>query len=716
LATVSVLEEIIYRVWGHKFAGILDFSIDFYEDGRFITTTHSNIAVLDAEALREVPLEPAHVVAVGHPACAEDLADRPSVTDLVLCERVADVERALTVSGVRGRTWLALTPVAAARLVRAGVAYRRVEDFCAEEEFCRGAADRVADLRRWADRLDGSLAEAVPEFRASGFVPARGYFFFLAWLANALFYRARGLNAVGRAVRFDRVTWFRADVPGDFGDDLGFRTSLPSLWGAVIPHWVTNLAATSHSEPSVASPEVARSGGRLGKTLGRHRALLRREGGAAYLRRCLRALAAPVHAVSRSPASAEGAVILLHDGYDVGITADALRRRGQRCVRWQDLEVAVTAPSLSVKARLAALWQRLADDDRLAAPFRDAGVDLWPVAAPRLRRFVTEVVPTMHAHFEGACARFRRERPAGLLAAYAEDVWHAPTFDAARACGVPTVVYQHGGLLGVCEDPLWRETDRYIADHFLVYGDGVARYLEDDDRRYGPPRARTVIVGSARLDRFRTRRRAGGHRARRRPVVLYVPDMLRGNIRYLSCNDYPDVSFFELQCRLVGLFREHRDVDLIYKAFNDTIENPVVAEAAALPNVRVVRYLEGKVTTLMWEADLIVFDIPSTALLEALVTTAPIVVFADRRSLLMRSEARDKLRRRCMLSETPDEFIADLRRVLAAGRFERVSEPDPAFERAYASADGDGGSAERAAEAIISVVSSGHPAPVDGMR
>jgi hypothetical protein len=125
--------------------------------------------------------------------------------------------------------------------------------------------------------------------------------------------------------------------------------------------------------------------------------------------------------------------------------------------------------------------------------------------------------------------------------------------------------------------------------------------------------------------------------------------------------------------------------------------------------VRVVPYLEGKVTTLTWEADLIVFDIPSTALLEALATTAPIVVFADRRSLLMRSEAKDKLRRRCTLSETPDEFIADLRRMLAAGRFERVNEPDTAFDRAYASADGDGGSAERAATAIISIVSSGRP-------
>jgi hypothetical protein len=106
-------------------------------------------------------------------------------------------------------------------------------------------------------------------------------------------------------------------------------------------------------------------------------------------------------------------------------------------------------------------------------------------------------------------------------------------------------------------------------------------------------------------------------------------------------------------------FRAPRDVDLIYKAFNDTIENPLVAEAAALPNVRVVPYLAGKVTTLIWEPEFIVFDIPSTALLEALATPAPIVVFADRRSLLMRSEANDKLRRRCTLSETPDEFIAD---------------------------------------------------------
>jgi hypothetical protein len=40
-----VADAVIGRVWGHTFAGVVDFFIDYYGDGAFITTTHSNIAV-----------------------------------------------------------------------------------------------------------------------------------------------------------------------------------------------------------------------------------------------------------------------------------------------------------------------------------------------------------------------------------------------------------------------------------------------------------------------------------------------------------------------------------------------------------------------------------------------------------------------------------------------------------------------------------------------
>jgi hypothetical protein len=209
------------------------------------------------------------------------------------------------------------------------------------------------------------------------------------------------------------------------------------------------------------------------------------------------------------------------------------------------------------------------------------------------------------------------------------------------------------------------------------------------------------VIGSARLDAVR--RPSSACRRRRRRSVLYVPDVLRGNLRYLSCNDYPDVSYYELQARVVALFGEFPDVDVLYKAFNDTVPNPILTALDRPSNVRAVGYTEAKITTLMWEADLVALDIPSTALLECLLTPAAIVVYADARSLRLRPEARQALQRRCVVAENPDAYLDGLRAWLTAPEHRRTAGSDDTFLREYGVAEGRGRVASRAADAVLEI-------------
>jgi len=631
------------------------------------------------------------------------------VTEVVLCESAEEVTRSLSAGVNAGRLFIALTPAAASALRTAGISYQRPEDFAHEDELCRGAEARLERLARWADWLDARLHDKVPELRDAGFAPARVYFFFLNWLANAVFLRGHALDRVAAAVAPSRVVW-GGPSPRDepIGLDLGYLTSRASLWPPMIEAWACarDLQRDPFLVPRVnpAAPPEGRAG-----WIRRIRDAVHRDG----LPTCLRYAAARAAARARlAPPTTAGAVVFLQDNYDLPMIRAELRRRGQACASWAELSVPAGSVPRDLETRLSKLWGELETESDLTAPFVVDDVDFGGVVQPRLRRFCVDVVAEMYRHFLAARALFARARPRAVMAPYAEAAWQGSTLEAARSLGVPTVLHQHGGFPGACELPIWRQTDRYVPDYFFVYGDGVRAWLDEDDHHRGTVRARTVVVGSARLDAVRRpRRRAaidalrGAARVadRARPVVLYVPYMFRGNLRYLSCDDYPDVSFYELQVAILELFRGRPDVHFVYKAFSDAVANPLLDVARALPNVSVIGPTEIRVTRLMWAADAIVLDIPSTALLECLVTPKPLVTFADRRSLRMRPEAKELLRRRASLAETPDEFLAEIRRLLDERRLEDIRDPDDGFLRAYGTYRGDGRSAERAAAAVLAL-------------
>jgi hypothetical protein len=105
-------------------------------------------------------------------------------------------------------------------------------------------------------------------------------------------------------------------------------------------------------------------------------------------------------------------------------------------------------------------------------------------------------------------------------------------------------------------------------------------------------------------------------------------------------------------------------------------------------------------TELLRAFDAVVFDIPSTAMLEAMQTDRPMLVMADSRCITLLPEARQSLRRRVRLAEDPDEFIEALGEFLALD-YEAERNADREFIRSYGTHLDDGHSADRAARAVI---------------
>jgi len=630
--------------------------------------------------------------------------DLPRDAVYAVCVRADDVRRVLSEPSLQHRVniLVAVTPEAAYQCVRDGHPYVVLEEFFDEAVFRRLIEPVLALQMSWLDSVDALLAESVPVFGEAGFKPARMHGFFLKILSDEMLMCAYALAHFFVGAQPREVVYIE-DVSTDrFGPELFFdhrsvhAAILPACAGAYgIP--LTRLPAEPAQRGSASGTGLRQRGVRMLSS--RQKAglrIVRSLGPAGLLRRLTRAKTA--------------SLLVFKQGFDVSLVARFALRQGWQCREFAEVVSAQRAdepapPELS--ASLSGCWERVASEPAIRRPFQWVGVDLWPVAEPRLRHWCQHVIPIGWNAFTGAHAGLRTRRPVALLVASPYSPMDHGVLHAGRVLGVPIVTYQHGGFEGSCAFALHEMTDLRASDHRFVYGPGVEAYYQHPGFRYPGARAQVRSVGSARLDRLRVgpsaprvaalRRRLGV--AAGQPAVVYVPTMYMRYRRYLGCGDNGNVPYFQLQARMVELMREFPEVRFIYKAFPMLEPDPIIRLIAdRCPNCTVVTRVP--LPELLWASDLHVIDMPSTGLLEALLTPKPIVILADRRHNGLLPEARELLRKRADVTEDPDAFCARVRARLQSKEFAEIATPNQEFLLAYGLCRDDGASAARALAAL----------------
>jgi len=166
---------------------------------------------------------------------------------------------------------------------------------------------------------------------------------------------------------------------------------------------------------------------------------------------------------------------------------------------------------------------------------------------------------------------------------------------------------------------------------------------------------------------------------------------------------YADVSYFEPQERIVRFFALFPGIRLLYKdAPSHNVWNPIPdLIRQEIPNGRAV--LVPPLAELVWVVDAIILDHMITALGEALLTRKRIIVYDPYLpgNTLEPPEAKELLRKRAIVAETPDEFVEEVRTFLIANDFTEINLPNDEFLRAYSTHKNDGLSAQRAVDEII---------------
>lgn len=629
---------------------------------------------------------------------------------LALCETEQDVHYFSQPTSAKIDKIIALTPQAAAHCILTDTPYLKIEDFFDVKAFWYGDEPMLALQSHWAESLDAYLADVYQPFRAVGFQSAGAVFFFLKVVIDMLFRSAFGLSHL-LITRPKKLYYFPNQVTDDTIDETLFFKD--SLYRQLLPLFAATYDVSI--EPLCLLTKKRRIWGSLNaahqNTL---KSLLISWLPPKLIRQLRQAKEFDFTELFKANHYENGPILLYQSGYDVSITAKYAHKMGFHIQSLKEIlptELKYSGEMSDITLSLAKAWEQICQSPFFREPFYWCGVDMFSVAESRLRYWWHTLTPQLWGMFSQACGRFEKTRPDIVVVYSPWNLQHHAVLQAARMLSIPTVTYQHGGFEGNCEYTTYDMTDMHQSDYRLVYGEGNAAYFQERKSYSNKQLAKIIPVGSSRLDALRATLEMGKDRSRMRRqlqitdsdiLISYLPTSYQYNW-YMSREAYLGVPYLELLFQVVNVFRAFPQLQFIYKSFPENPLDPMSKIiATCCPNCQFVSDIP--MTLLLQASDAFILDMPSTALLETLLTDKPILMFSDKRFIALRPEARTLLRKRVILTETPNDFMQQLRLFLSQGKFEKLEYADREFLRAYGTFNDDGNSAWRAVAALNEIM------------
>lgn len=618
-----------------------------------------------------------------------------------MLERARDVPDALswseTVTGdVR---YIALRPEVSQILDLAGVEYGRPGEYTEGERIYRHGLASFDEIHRLCAYLDERLAvvHGVQQLR-----PAAYAFYHLKILWDVLFTTVSVLQGILLKECPDLIRVYApADIgssPYAFSNDESVYAAVLRLEGWPVEVEVVETAVGEDTPISTAGP-VRGLAVSLQGVLGDYSSLfnlgtiVRRRGVCALLPAALRSLTG----IADTP------LLLYESGYNWDDALLELYQNGfSRITRVRDS---------SVEIRLSDMerYRETILDTCLNAPAcrelgRRGGIDTSPLLFEKVAWFVARATAEALATYPKMVRIIRDCRVGAVLLSVRESAVGHALVRAAHDCEIPVISWQHGGA-GYCYHPLMPFIESVDSDIHLVFGDSVAKAYRETDRRLKISRPPEIVaVGSSSLDRLDPRPALRSRRSSGCKTILYVTTAYLHNQYTISAVRDPtvfDEELWSVQKAVIDLARAHPDHAFIVKLHpGHTSREPLkrYIEHHRIRNVRLV-VRSPSLPVLLKETDLLLFDLISTGILQALQTDLPVFLYSglscvDEDTLL-------PLKQRVSIYETVKEYSGAINRYLSGEPDDpSVNVLDETFMIGFGTCRGDGRSAERAAAII----------------
>lgn len=624
-------------------------------------------------------------------------------------------------------TAVALSPEAMDALDQIGQRYVIPEDYCALETIREIGERNLTRTVEFCDDIDCYLLRKMPaleELPAPGL--ARTHFYDLKTLTDAVGTRTFRIRRILESENPSRVKFFHTR-PQRVNDDLDFDNE--SVYSLIIPLVCGSLgiAFTSLGTVRVSFPS-------LGIALWKRviYALVGRE----TIYRTRHALSVRRPRIGNGTSRQDRRKLLViygnpellkvvrrcrEDGmYDFTIWSGLMRKRySDAGPLGRGLRAADSAAAAGFAQEARGLWKDVQALEKLQEHFVFDGIDCWPLVESRIQHLITEGLPATFGTWMLARSLFQCNSFALVTLSAFRSANERAVSSAARSVGVPVIIYQHGGARGWRPLPIQPYEEGQFVDYFMAYGEGAAQDFVRTTPR-GSHQPRSVPIGSCALDvlssslnseeikrRIRTNHRLDPEKK----TILYVLDNFGGN-RSTFPNYYPDTWYYAHQKNMVNILGQHPEFQCLVKLAPGYSPSPLgeYTQRLSADHIRIVP--NGRFQDLLPVADAIIIDYPSTTLVEALVTTKPVLVLTDARLLPFDESAMELLKKRARMAYTPTEFVEMVREFLADGSLEDDISTDTEFLRMYGTHLGDGRSLDRAVAWIHEQASSHRVQPV----
>jgi len=615
-----------------------------------------------------------------------------------------------------GTLVLAMSSRVGERLRQAGVPYRIPEEFIAPAELTRRGMENFKWLERFCHYSDRWLAAHLERIRLHALTPTAWNYSALKNIFDPFFLRTLEVKAILESQRPEEVVYFEVPAVAALDDYVDNRESLSA---AVLPRVADRLKIAKLSPlPAV---ESAPSGeGRRVDLRGYARRF--------FWARWARTLQKYYGAAGFLPAALSGfrkkdCVLALNVDYDLfPLFREASARRTFRVLFWEPgsehaprfLCPPAVFPAFRGKRpdrrfmeETSVDWKRLTDDKEYRSFFVIDGVDIFPAVEKQLRHFYEDILRRSVWSFFEAERVLDKFRPRAVVTECLSRPQDAAVFEAARRRQIPRVIYSHGPY-GMPSTPVTDYLDYKRTDYFLAWGEGGRKDVE----RYPAPNPRVEVVGSGALDALKERPRldARGRAALcrslglepgRRTVIHVLGPISENGYRVgVDFNDR-DYFTFDVEKKIVKAFQKFPEAQFLLKLFPfQGMTDPIVdfARHEGFRNLRFVKWTPF--VKLLDLADLVVVEVYSTPLMEALAAGKPIVMFTGQESPL---ESLGDVSEAVHFAGNTDQLERLLRSFLRGDPAAFPRKNGEAFLRKYGTHLNDGRSAQRALEALKTI-------------
>jgi hypothetical protein len=338
------------------------------------------------------------------------------------------------------------------------------------------------------------------------------------------------------------------------------------------------------------------------------------------------------------------------------------------------------------------------------------GIDVAEFLNERISGVVGNAIGPSIASYRGTRELIRKRAIRALLHSVRERAAGHAIIQAARDEGIPVVSWQHGGA-GYCYHPIMPFIEFINSDWHFVFGEGVQKSYQETSEKIGlekipvfPP------VGSSSLEYFRASAKKTAVQPQNRPVV-YITTHYLNNLCPISlpCDlSSFNESLWNIQQQMMSLAKRHPEKQFLIKLHpNHTDREPLKRYLAdnGIGNVALIM-TEMTIRELTDMADVLVFDLISTGILQVLTSDRPVFVYSGLFNL--DDEVIRALKKRTCISDQSDTLIRAIEEYLCSGQVTdmKIDRNDPEFVTRYGTGIHDQPGAQAAVEKLRVLLSS----------